>query len=158
MSNNSIVLTRIDNRLVHGQVGLIWTASVGANLLVVVDDEVAKNPLQKQLMTMTADSNNVGIRFYSIDQAIETLPKASASQKIFLVLPTPEVALKLIQGGINIDKLNVGNMHSSEGKEKFNKRVYLDEQDKTHFKEIIKLGTEVFVQDVPGEPIETFNF
>lgn len=38
----NIVLTRIDNRLVHGQVGVTWVNSVGANLLVVVDDEVSK--------------------------------------------------------------------------------------------------------------------
>ena len=38
MSSPNILLTRIDNRLVHGQVGVTWTSTIGANLLVVVDD------------------------------------------------------------------------------------------------------------------------
>lgn len=35
MSSPNILLTRIDNRLVHGQVGVTWTSTIGANLLVV---------------------------------------------------------------------------------------------------------------------------
>lgn len=43
MSEPNIVLTRIDNRLVHGQVGVVWTSSVGANLLLVANDETAND-------------------------------------------------------------------------------------------------------------------
>jgi len=43
MSTPNILLTRIDNRLVHGQVGVTWTSTIGANLLIVVDDDVAKD-------------------------------------------------------------------------------------------------------------------
>ncbi|MEG1462038.1 MAG: PTS sugar transporter subunit IIB, partial [Anaerorhabdus sp.] len=48
MSPN-IVFTRIDNRLVHGQVGSTWISSTNANLIVVVDDEAATNLVQQQL-------------------------------------------------------------------------------------------------------------
>ena len=52
----NILLVRIDNRLVHGQVGITWTTSLGANLIVVADDLSAKDPLQQQLMRITAES------------------------------------------------------------------------------------------------------
>ena len=45
MSSPNILLTRIDNRLVHGQVGVTWTSTIGANLLVVVDDVVANDDI-----------------------------------------------------------------------------------------------------------------
>ncbi|MDA6329317.1 PTS sugar transporter subunit IIB, partial [Escherichia coli] len=32
MTSPNILLTRIDNRLVHGQVGVTWTSTIGANL------------------------------------------------------------------------------------------------------------------------------
>ena len=54
MSTPNILLTRIDNRLVHGQVGVTWTSTIGANLLIVVDDEVANDDIQQKLMGMTA--------------------------------------------------------------------------------------------------------
>lgn len=55
MSTPDIVLTRIDNRLVHGQVGVVWTSAIGANLLLVANDAAANDPLQQELMTATAE-------------------------------------------------------------------------------------------------------
>ena len=52
----NILLGRIDNRLVHGQVGVTWTKTIGCNLIVVVDDEVATDKLQQDLMAITADT------------------------------------------------------------------------------------------------------
>ena len=49
MTSPNILLTRIDNRLVHGQVGVTWTSTIGANLLVVVDDVVANDDIQQTL-------------------------------------------------------------------------------------------------------------
>src|SRR5674536_100533 len=112
----NILLTRIDNRLVHGQVGITWTSSLGANLIVVVDDEAANQPIQQQLMTMTADNAGVGIRFFTVEKTIRIISKASPSQKIFIVCKTPSVAKSLVDGGVQIKDLNVGNMHFSAGK------------------------------------------
>lgn len=67
MTGPNILLTRIDNRLVHGQVGVTWTTTLGANLLIVADDDVAKDKLQQQLMSMTAESSGVGIRFLQLN-------------------------------------------------------------------------------------------
>lgn len=59
----NILLTRIDNRLVHGQVGVTWTKTIGANLLVVADDETAQDELTQRLMTVTAKSSGVEFVF-----------------------------------------------------------------------------------------------
>lgn len=149
----NIVLTRIDNRLVHGQVGVTWVNSVGANLLVVVDDEVSKDSLQQQLMGITAKSSGIAIRFFSIEQAIATINKASVKQKLFIVVRTPDVVVRLIEGGIKLDKVNVGNMHYSEGKDKISTKVYVDEKDKENFKKIQSLGAYLFIQDVPDSEL-----
>ena len=59
----NIVLTRIDNRLVHGQVATQWCGSIGANLILVANDEVAGNTLRQGLMDMAAPSYATRIRF-----------------------------------------------------------------------------------------------
>lgn len=64
MSSPNILLTRIDNRLVHGQVGVTWTSTIGANLLVVVDDVVANDDIQQKLMGITAET--YGLAFVSL--------------------------------------------------------------------------------------------
>lgn len=149
----NILLTRIDNRLVHGQVGITWVRSIGTNLIVVVDDKTAEDPLQQRLMSMTAKSSNVGIRFFSIKKTIDTVHKASDKQRIFLVVRTPETARKLYEGGVLLEDVNVGNMHFSKGKEKYSSKVYLDETDKEHLDYLKSKGVNVYIQDVPDDKV-----
>jgi PTS system galactosamine-specific IIB component len=151
MATPDIVLTRIDNRLVHGQVGVVWTSAVNANLLLVANDAAANDPLQQELMTATAESSGVGIRFWTLEKTITTIAKASPRQHIFLVIKTPEDALKLVQGGVPIKEINVGNMHFSEGKEQISKKVFVDQADKDAFNKLIDAGVKVYIQDVPEE-------
>ena len=147
----NILLVRIDNRLVHGQVGVTWTSSLGANLIVVVDDEAANQPVQQQLMTMTADNAGVGIRFFTIEKTIRIISKASPAQKIFIVCKTPSVAKSLVDGGVPIKDVNVGNMHFSDGKRALTKKVYVDDNDVADLKYIEAKGVNVFIQDTPGD-------
>jgi len=146
----NILLTRIDNRLVHGQVGVTWTTSLGANLLIVADDEAAKDPIQQQLMSMTAESSGVGIRFFTIDHTIEIIRKASPRQKIFIVCKTPKEVRRLVEGSVPLKEVNVGNMHFSEGKRPLTKKVYVNDQDMEDLKFIASKGIKVYAQDTPG--------
>lgn len=57
MSEPHILLTRIDNRLVHGQVGVTWTKTLGANLILVANDDASQDILQQKLMKSTAESS-----------------------------------------------------------------------------------------------------
>lgn len=48
----NILATRIDNRLVHGQVGMTWANSIGCNLVVVANDAVSTDTVQQNVMEM----------------------------------------------------------------------------------------------------------
>lgn len=82
MSSPNILLTRIDNRLVHGQVGVTSTSTIGANLLVVVDDDVAQDEIQQKLMGITAETYGFGIRFFSIEKQSMSLVKPHHTKNI----------------------------------------------------------------------------
>ena len=45
-----ILLTRVDNRLIHGQVATMWTKVLGANLLLVANDAVANDEFKQSLI------------------------------------------------------------------------------------------------------------
>ena len=147
----NILLARIDNRLVHGQVGVTWTTSLGANLIVVADDLAAKDELQQQLMAITAESSGVGIRFFTIEKTINVIHKAVPSQKIFIICRTPKELRKLVEGGVPIKDVNVGNMHFDKGKRQISKKVYVNDEDLKDLKFIKSKGINVFIQDVPGD-------
>lgn len=152
-----ILMTRIDNRLVHGQVGVTWTKTLNANLIIVADDETANNILQQKLMGAVARASGAEIRFFSLQHTMNIISQASPYQKIFIVLRSPKDAMMLLQGGVPIEKLNIGNMHFKHGKEMLTKKVYVDEEDITCFKKMLQLGVKLFIQDVPGSSIEHVN-
>ena len=147
----NILLTRIDNRLVHGQVGVTWTKTIGANLLLVANDEVSTDKLQQQLMAVTAKSSGAGIRFFSIEKTAAIINRAAPSQKIFIICRTPKDVRRLVEAGVPLKDVNVGNMHFSEGKRALSKKVYVDDQDMEDLQYLSSKGLNVFIQDVPGD-------
>ncbi|AKL14998.1 TPA: PTS N-acetylgalactosamine transporter subunit IIB [Kluyvera intermedia] len=154
MNTPNILLTRIDNRLVHGQVGVTWTSTIGANLVVVVDDVVAGDEIQQKLMGITAETYGFGIRYFTIEKTINVIAKAAPHQKIFLICRTPDTVRKLLEGGVPLKDVNVGNMHFSEGKKQISSKVYVDEKDISDLRFIRDQGVNVFIQDVPGDSKE----
>ncbi|MBL4951860.1 PTS N-acetylgalactosamine transporter subunit IIB [Neobacillus sp. YIM B02564] len=150
MGTPNILLTRIDNRLVHGQVGVTWTNTLGANLVVVANDEVSQDPVQQSLMEMVLP-DTVQARFFSIEKTIRIIGKAAPHQKILLVVRTPQDALKLVKGGVPIKEINVGNMHFAEGKKQLSATVSVDKNDIATFKELDQLGIKLDVRGIPNE-------
>lgn len=154
MAEPNIVLVRIDNRLIHGQVATQWTSSVGANLILVANDEVATNKMRQGLMDMAAPSG-VATRYFSIQKTIDVIHKAAPRQHIFIIVESPEDALRLVKGGVPVKKLNIGNMHMSEGKRQVATTVAVDDADVAAFRELKELGVELQIQRVPSIPTES---
>lgn len=150
MANPNILSTRIDNRLIHGQVGVTWVNHLGANLLIVANDQVAEDEVQQNLMDMVV-SDVVQTRYFSIQKTIDIIFKASPRQKIFLVVKDIHDALRLKEGGVPIDYVNVGNMHFEEGKKQISSTVSVDEADIQACKRLNELGVELDVRRVPNE-------
>lgn len=149
----NIMLTRIDNRLIHGQVATQWTNYIGANLILVANDKVAGDKMRQGLMDMAAP-NGVATRYFTIQKTIEVIGKAADRQKIFIVCETPQDVLKLVEGGVPITKVNVGNMHMAEGKRVAVGVVAVDDDDVNAFKALRDKGIELEVRKVPGEGAE----
>lgn len=156
MAKNNILLTRIDNRLIHGQVVCNWAGTVGANLIVVVDDETANSSTEKSIMQLAASSLGFDSRFFTVQHTIDVIDKASDSQKILLVCKTPQVLRRLIEGGVEIKNVNIGNLHFSEGKKKISDKVYVDDKDLEDLNFIKSKVDEIYIQDTPDFKKEEF--
>lgn len=152
----NIVLTRIDNRLIHGQVATMWSSSVGANLLLVANDEVSQNEFRQGLMDMAAPSF-AQTRYFSIEKTINIINRASESQHIAIICENPQDVLKLVEGGVPIKKVNIGNMHMAQGKRQVSKAVCVDDNDVAAFKKLKALGVELEIRRVPSESAESID-
>ena len=150
MTTPHILLTRIDNRLIHGQVGVTWVNHLGANLVLVANDKAAKDKVQQSLMDMVLP-DVIQARYFSLQKTIDVIHKASPRQKIFLVVKDVHDALTLKEGGVPIDHINIGNMHYEEGKKQISATVSVDEKDIEAFKRLDELGVTLDVRGVPNE-------
>ena len=152
----NIILTRIDNRLIHGQVATQWCGSIGANLILVANDVVAGDKLRQGLMDMAAPAY-AATRYWTLEKTISTIHKASAKQLIFIVCETPSDVLTLVEGGVPIKKVNIGNMHMAQGKRQVAGSVAVDDKDVEAFRKLRELGVELEIRRVPTESSENIE-
>ncbi len=145
-----IILVRVDNRLVHGQVGGPWSASIGANVLIVVDDLVLLNPLQQRLMEFVAQSGNMPIRFFSVDGFVKSIQESQDHVRMFVVISDVLTAAQLVRKGVPIKEVNLGNMHYKKGKVALSKKVYVNQEDIEALQYLMDCNVTCFIQDVPG--------
>ena len=151
-----LALVRIDARLIHGQVATQWCGSVGANLLLVANDDVAVNEMRQGLMNMAAPAY-AQTRFFSIEKTCAIISKASPQQHIAIICDCPQDVLRLVEGGVPIKKVNIGNMHMAEGKRQVATSVAVNDDDVACFKKLQDLGVELEIRRVPdiaAEPVD----
>lgn len=152
----NIVLTRIDNCLVHSQITTQWFSAIGANLILVANDDVANDRMRQALMDMAAPSY-AAMRYWSIQKTIETIHNASDRQKIFIVCEKPLDVLRLVEGGVPLKKVSIGYMYMTEGKRQATSFAAIDDEDAVVFTKLRELGIELELRRVPAEPAENID-
>ena len=145
------VLSRIDSRLLHGQVATAWTKTTGPNRIIVVSDGVAHDDLRKSMIREAAPPG-VKANVVPISKMIQVSKDTRfGNTKALLLFETPQDALAAIKGGVDIKELNIGSMAHSVGKVAVSKVLSLDEKDIETFEELKKLGVKFDVRKVPSD-------
>ncbi|HEX3783055.1 MAG TPA: PTS sugar transporter subunit IIB [Pseudonocardiaceae bacterium] len=105
---------RIDNRLVHGQVTVAWVGYVGVDHIIVANDEVANDELQRLLLPQAA--RGVRTSVVSVADAIKhCLSPETAGENIMILAKWCADALELVEGGVRPEVINVGNQAPKPG-------------------------------------------
>ena len=104
-----ITQIRVDDRLIHGQVAVVWTKELNAPLLVVANDEAAKNEVMQMTLKM-AVPNGMKLLIRSVDDAINIFnDPRGADKRIFVIVNSVSDANKIAQNVENIETVNVAN-------------------------------------------------
>ena len=106
----AIKWTRIDDRLIHGQVASSWLSYVGAEQIICISDTAANNPVQAQVLKMAAPNNIVHI--FGVDKFIKIYNAQPIKKSTFLILQSTADVLKLVENGVDLDYINFGGMRA----------------------------------------------
>ena len=152
----SIVLYRIDDRLIHGQVVVGWGQPLDIGFIVLVDDEVAGSEWEQELYRMGTPPE-MEVYFHSVDEAVEALPKYQADPRPGLLL-TGDIAsmLRLVkQSGGQLRDVNVGGIHHRTDRKQRLRYVFLSPAEEQLLRDLADAGANVTAQDVPAtHPVE----
>ncbi|EWH22261.1 mannose/fructose/sorbose PTS transporter subunit IIB [Bacillus haynesii] len=151
-----IVLARIDDRFIHGQVLTRWIKIHAADRIIVVSDEVAQDEMRKTLILSVAPSN---VKASAV--SISKMAKAFHSPRYedttaMLLFENPGDIVSLIEAGVPIETVNVGGMRFENNRRQITKSVSVTEKDIKAFEQLQELGVKLELRQLPSDSSEDF--
>jgi len=144
-----IVLFRLDERLIHGQVVVAWGEYLKPDRIVIFNNQIASSPWERELY-MCCVPPEFQASVYNLEEASQKLSNGVFDQeKIIALVDNPADILQLHKKGIRIPEVNLGGMHYSQGREQILPYLYLANEDKDIFRKLMQQGVRFFCQDVP---------
>lgn len=153
----SIVLARIDSRLVHGQVLEAWVPYVDADCIVVANDEVANTAFRCMVM-QAAMPSSIKLIIGTLEETASILSSAELLKKrVLLLFASSSDALRARQLGVSFPKLNLGNMHAGTGKDRYSCTIALDHEDIERLQQVEAEGVTIVSQCVPADREQSWH-
>ena len=145
----TLVLHRIDDRLIHGQVVVGWGQPLDIRFIVLVDDEVAASEWEQELYRMGVPPE-MDVYFLNVPKAIAELPRLRADTRQGILLTgTIDTMRRLVEAG-GITSINLGGIHHRTGRTQRLRYVFLNNEEESALRDIAALGVAISAQDVPG--------
>lgn len=147
---------RIDERLIHGQVATMWTNALHLTRLMVIGDDIVKNDIQKTALK-TACPHGVHLSILTAKGAARRINSGKyQGQTVLILVKNPGVLKELVDNGVKLPEINVGNMSTKANSRQVAKSVAVTEEDIENFKYLDQKGCHLYHQMVPAEDKEDF--
>ncbi len=151
------VMLRVDDRLIHGQVVVGWTRSAGVTCILVADDKIAGDKIQCSLMRMATPAGLTS-EFLTVEAAAKKITSGAYSNESLMILVRgPKSVIGLMDNGVEITSLNIGNLRSAPGKAKLLSHVYADPQEIEDWKTLDQRNVKMIGQILPDQAKSDFN-
>ena len=147
---SKIVLARIDDRLIHGQVMTAWLQYTGGNHIVIVDDQTAADDFTKTIIKMAVPMG-ISLDILTVAEAPAIINNLSTDKKVIILTKEPAVYVSLIENDVKISNVIIGGMGASKKRKKFYKNISASEEEVEDFRKIISHGVDLKVHVIPDE-------
>jgi PTS system mannose-specific IIB component/fructoselysine and glucoselysine-specific PTS system IIB component len=145
----TVVLYRIDDRLIHGQVVVGWGQPLDIGFIVLVDDEVASSEWEQELYRMGVPPE-MDVYFHNAEDAGRELLRYRADPRQGIVLTGDIPTMRRLVETANVDAVNVGGIHFRAGRTQRLRYVFLSPEEEQQLRDLAAKGARVSAQDVPG--------
>ncbi len=144
------IFTRIDSRLIHGQVAGTWVPFIAPQTFIAASDNAAHDQLRKSLLLQVAPTS-VKTNVLDIAKAgrVYNNPKYTGMKTMFVV-ESPVDVVRLLDEGVKINEVNVGGVTFKTGMVQLSDAVYASEEHLEAYRELIRRGVKLTVQQLPN--------
>jgi PTS system mannose-specific IIB component/fructoselysine and glucoselysine-specific PTS system IIB component len=148
----SLVLVRVDDRYVHGQVVVGWGRALHVDRIVLVDDTVRASAWEQDLYRLGVPPE-VALEFASVQEATERLRVlAEGPERVIVIMGDVATLVRLCDGRPPITRVNIGGLHSGPGRRQHLPYVFLTETETEALQRLGQAGIDLWAQDVPSAP------
>ena len=153
----SIELTRVDFRLIHGQVITRWLTQCQINEIVTIDTALSKDAFMQEVFKMAAPKG-VKITIVNVEDAVKRQQEGAFDKNRVMVLFKGVAELNAaVQAGLKLEKVQIGGLGGVPGRKAVNNAITLDRADADTLLELEKMGIEIYFQTTPDYPSETLQ-
>jgi len=146
----NLEFTRIDDRLIHGQVVAAWLHAYSrVEHIIVIDDKTRQDPFMQEMFSQLVPAG-ISIEIRSIAEAVELL-KGGLEKPTMIIVKVPQTIKALVDAGIDIDFVNIGGMGMTPGRKKFFQNVSTSPEENEILKELVAKGIKVEIQIIPAQ-------
>ena len=147
----TVVLFRVDERLIHGQVVLGWGRELRPDRYVVVDDALAESEWEQELYRLSvADEHDVV--FATLAAALAAFPawQADGGRTVVLTRDVTTMADLAEGGALDGAEVNLGGIHHRPGRREVRPYLFLDDEDRDAVRRLVDAGARVTGRDLPA--------
>ena len=144
-----IVLFRVDERLIHGQVVVGWGGPLHADRIVVVDDAIADSAWEQELYCLGVPPE-IEAQFVSGAQALEAFELWRGGPKRTIVLVRDVATARRMADLLRGEEVNLGGIHHAEGRTRVLPYLHLTPDELATLREMEASGVAVSARDLPG--------
>ena len=147
----NVLLARVDDRLIHGQVMTAWMKRLPAKEIMVIDNKVAKDEFMISVLEMAAPPG-VKVKVFSEKDAANILKEGLKTPTILLA-KSPLAYRRIIEEGVELEAINLGGMGINEKRETLYKNIAASEEERNAIKECLEKGIDIKIQVIPDDKI-----
>jgi mannose/fructose/N-acetylgalactosamine-specific phosphotransferase system component IIB len=147
----SVVLLRIDERLIHGQVVVGWGSQLNPDRIIVIDDEIAASEWEQELYRLGLPADTAA-DFRTVEQARASLPTwREAQERMILLARSVETVHRLGRGGLlRGAEVNLGGIHHAPERREVLPYLFLSNAEADALRELAGQGAEISARDLPA--------
>ena len=145
----SLLMVRVDDRLIHGQVTQGWGSALHPDRYVVVNDSAASSQWERELYEASAPEGTSVVVLEMSEAATSLQSWLDREEDVIVLVESPRDALRLYEAGLSFESLNVGGLHFKEGRRRILPFVCVNDEDIKALEALQDCGVEIECADVP---------